>query len=283
MNVHIRQHRCGDQRTAWESYFSPPTMRVLGIKLGSSGLGSKYFCPLSELGSLACTFSIIILTISYKLCGWKQPTFIVNGLGFPPLSLCCQHHGVSQLGSYWKPQKLIYFWAPSNCRQNLWMWDRGSCDFLVVCHKRRTSYIAWSVPPSPSLLVYFRCCDKNHGEKATEMWRELSWLTVLDHSPSLWKEEAGACGCYSRGIHRQEQRMSKCTLTEQLPLSALPWARTLTRKWKPTFRVGLPTSMEIAKKIFHKHIRKSTLFRQCLIGTLFLVILHCGKLEKKRN
>lgn len=92
-------------RGAWESY--------LGHQAWQQAI-----CPLSELSSLAYMFSIIILTIHSKLCGWERLTFIGNGLGFPPLGLCGQHHGVSRLGSYWKPQKFICFWARSNCRQN---------------------------------------------------------------------------------------------------------------------------------------------------------------------
>ena len=118
--VHTFTHECAcdisqeeDNLRVFSPYFVGPGARTWVIRLGS-----KHFCPLIWLSSLAFTFFIVILTIYYTFYECNQHTFIMKGLVFSPLGLRCQHHGIRQLSSSWEPQKLICFWARSNCRQN---------------------------------------------------------------------------------------------------------------------------------------------------------------------
>jgi hypothetical protein len=48
------QHECGSQRTTWRSTFSPFTMWISGVELGSSGLAASVLThlPLSLLPKL---------------------------------------------------------------------------------------------------------------------------------------------------------------------------------------------------------------------------------------
>lgn len=224
MNVHMPQHRCGDQRAAWEGYFSSSTTWGLGILLGSSGLAASDLpSEWAQQSSLYVfyhypdnsfqTMWVRTAHIYWERVGFSSPGFMWSTSWCQPAGLLLETSKIHLLLSSFK---LSAEWS------SLWTWDQGSCDFLVVCHQLRTSYITWSVPPPPSLLVYFCCCDKTHRGEATEMQRALSWLTVLDHSPSLWRRRGGSLWLLFLWHPWSE--------AEREWVIALPQARTLTCK-----------------------------------------------------